>query len=522
MAMASSLSAKSHEEPPVKRARVDAAAASAAASAVAEPPPTPGKSLAVLFDVGSSSIRAAVYALPPSSDGSPAHGAATADSADHGAALSMPIKIEGTQAKYGATRMLDTKGYGDASNVLAACEAVLDECLEKLKVARAASEVVAGLASTSIDVDERLAELSLPSSREVCTTLQAGSKIEAVGFASAAMTLVGVDASGAPVTPVYSYARKDDAAESHVEGLRERITKDFGAGAVEALYQETGAPLHSAYAPALFEQLSVDSPELLSKVRRILPTREAAGGRRRPLEAAVGMLSAAAHARPSAPNRPSGCEVCAKRRLYSLQPATFIPSHNPKVHKWQTITSFVLAQWCGVPAAPVSTSDASWTGLLDVRRGCWSKTLVDALDCGAALPELRDYSHGNALQADASGEISGGEGGGGGGGGGAPLVLDGEHAARWPDVAKVPLYLAVGDGAAANLGSKVSGCLLRGYPRLSVTVLVFCSYFPPPPTPHKQTKEHGAVKHLPLFTTVYHRLPLFTTFYHCYHRLPTS
>lgn len=270
--MASSLSAKSHDEPPVKRARVDAPSAPASAAAGPPPTPTPGKTLAVLFDVGSSSIRAAVYALPPSRGGGEADGDADGDGDGDGAAaadaaaLSMPIKIEGTQAKYGATRMLDTKGYGDASNVLAACEAVLDECLAKLKVVRAASEVVAGLAPTSIDADERLAELSLPSSREVCTTLQAGSAIEAVGFASAAMTLVGVDASGAPVTPVYSYARKDDAAEGHVEGLRARIQKEFGDGAVEALYQETGAPLHSAYAPALLEQLSVDSPELLSKV----------------------------------------------------------------------------------------------------------------------------------------------------------------------------------------------------------------------------------------------------------------
>src|SRR5579884_1252109 len=61
-------------------------------------------------------------------------------------------------------------------------------------------------------------------------------EIAAVGMASLAATLVGVDAAGHPVTPIYAYSDARPAAD--VRGLRARL--DEGA-----VHQRTGARLHT-------------------------------------------------------------------------------------------------------------------------------------------------------------------------------------------------------------------------------------------------------------------------------------
>lgn len=79
---------------------------------------------------------------------------------------------------------------------------------------------------------------------------------------------------------------------------------------------------------------------------------------------------------------------------------------------------------------------ASWTGMLDYRRLAWCKELLlPLLPClkgGATLPPLADYCETHEL-----GHVTG------------------HYAERWPELASARLFLGVGDGACANLGS---GC----------------------------------------------------------------
>ena len=53
-----------------------------------------------------------------------------------------------------------------------------------------------------------------------------------------------------------------------------------------------------------------------------------------------------------------------------------------KVTKWQTISSYLAARFAQVPWAPVSYSEASWTGMLNWRKLVWEDAIV------AALPTL--------------------------------------------------------------------------------------------------------------------------------------
>lgn len=64
--------------------------------------------------------------------------------------------------------------------------------------------------------------------------------IRAVGTAALVSNLLGVDASGQPVTPVYTYA--DMRGAEDVAVLREKID-------VAAAHERTGCPLHSTYYP---------------------------------------------------------------------------------------------------------------------------------------------------------------------------------------------------------------------------------------------------------------------------------
>ncbi|MBC8163169.1 MAG: gluconokinase [Roseiflexaceae bacterium] len=80
----------------------------------------------------------------------------------------------------------------------------------------------------------------------------------------------------------------------------------------------------------------------------------------------------------------------------------------------------------------ISTSVASWTGLLDRRTLAWDIPLLDHL--GVAHVQLGQL-------VDANEPLRG---------------LRGEFQTRWPALAAVPWFPAIGDGAAANIGS---GCV---------------------------------------------------------------
>jgi len=97
--------------------------------------------------------------------------------------------------------------------------------------------------------------------------------------------------------------------------------------------------------------------------------------------------------------------------------------------RWISIGEYLEWKLFGEPA--VSYSVASWTGLLDRRRKVWDEALL------AALPvKIEQLSPLSDLNVPRRG-------------------LRRSFAGRWPALRKVPWFPAVGDGAAANVGS---GC----------------------------------------------------------------
>lgn len=97
------------------------------------------------------------------------------------------------------------------------------------------------------------------------------------------------------------------------------------------MYQQTGAPIHSAYALAQLRVLYSD---------------------------------------------PSLVQMC------------------QSIHRWQTIASVCLSRWTGQISLPISFSEASWTGLLNHRLCEYEQDVLDLLPdaCGQTLPELADFN----------------------------------------------------------------------------------------------------------------------------------
>eukprot|EP00947_MAST-08B_sp_MAST-8B-sp1_P000637 g637.t1 len=135
--------------------------------------------------------------------------------------------------------------------------------------------------------------------------------VKAVAFDCFAMSLLGVDATGEPVTPVFTYADRHQGTAAQVRRLRADLAK---TGQVEELHQRTGAPLHTSYAAG---------------------------------------------------------QLC---RLAAEDAATMA-----RVAKWQTFSSFCLARWTGKPFLPISYSEASWTGLMNVANLTWDDLMLDHL-----------------------------------------------------------------------------------------------------------------------------------------------
>ena len=177
-------------------------------------------------------------------------------------------------------------------------------------------------------------------------------EIRAVATATMWHGLLGIDADGGPVTPVYSYA--DARAAPYATELRERLDE-------RAIHARTGCRLHSSYWPAKLAWLRATQPDRFDRV------------------------------------------------------AT-----------WISPGEFVQRRLLGDITASVSMASA--TGLL-VQETCeWDEELAAELGVEGKLPAIGDAPR---------------EG----------LAL--EWAERWPKLAKLPWYPAVGDGATSNLGA---GC----------------------------------------------------------------
>lgn len=181
----------------------------------------------------------------------------------------------------------------------------------------------------------------------------AASTIQAVGMATFAGNLMGIDAYDQPLTPLFTYA--DTRAQHDLEVLRPVYE-------ASDTHQRTGCPHHTAYFPSLLAWLRRTDPDLYESVQQ-----------------------------------------------------------------WTDLGSYLYRQWFG-RVAPTSYSCASWTGLFNRYTLQWDATWLAALHLPPEnLSPLADFD--------------------------APMVgLSSAYGTRWPQVADTPFFLAIGDGAAANVG----------------------------------------------------------------------
>ncbi len=91
--------------------------------------------------------------------------------------------------------------------------------------------------------------------------LRPGARFAAVAWTSFAMSWLGVDRAGRPVTPVYTYS--DASSAPFADTLREELKQQNG---LEDSWQRTGTPIHTAYAPAQLLRLASEEPQRLSQV----------------------------------------------------------------------------------------------------------------------------------------------------------------------------------------------------------------------------------------------------------------
>jgi gluconokinase len=177
-------------------------------------------------------------------------------------------------------------------------------------------------------------------------------EIAAVGTSCFWHSLLGLDAAGTPVTPLFTWADARSGADA--AALRRRLDAD-------SMHARTGCLLHPSYWPAKLAWLGRTDPSTFERVAR-----------------------------------------------------------------WCSFAEYADLRLSG--EARVSFSMASGTGLLDVHRLDWEGELLAALGVrGSTLSPLVDREEANA-------------------------ALNDDYAARWPDLAAVPWFPALGDGACANVG----------------------------------------------------------------------
>jgi gluconokinase len=207
----------------------------------------------------------------------------------------------------------------------------------------------------SVDAD-MLVDLVAQSIDEVLAAAgPLASYIKAVATDTFWHTLLGVDASGLPLTPLLTW--EDTRPGSAAAELRTQLDED-------AIHKRTGARIHASYWPAKLRWLSTEQPELFKQTAQ-----------------------------------------------------------------WLSFGEYLHRRFLG--RSVCSLSMASGTGMLVTRTHSWDEHLQEVLGVRhEQLPQLGD------LQDSIRG-------------------LKPKFAARWPVLQDIPWFPAVGDGAAANVGS---GC----------------------------------------------------------------
>jgi len=261
------------------------------------------------------------------------------------------------------------------------------------------------LDAVDCSVDEVLAKLG-ERSRDQLQNFR-DFRVEAVGFSTFVMNMVAVDDTGELVALFGGNSTDRDKTTNHPEtnGAAtptttisvsyacntpevnkecQRLRQELGQEELDKLYQATGAPLHSAYALA---QLRV---------------------------------------------------------LYETLDRTN-PQTAQKIRKWQSLAGYCASKWTGRPHFPISYSEASWTGLLNVCDCTYETSALNLLppECRAALPELADITqYRSGIPRFHSTEHHGGN------------KKTNPYWEKWPQLRATKIFPGIGDGACANVGSK--------------------------------------------------------------------
>lgn len=195
----------------------------------------------------------------------------------------------------------------------------------------------------------------------------AGDKAAQIKFVTASSfwhSLVGIDANGAPVTPVYGWA--DTRSAGFVDVLR-------GAFDETAVHNRTGCRFHPSYWTAKLLWLKAEQPEIFHRV-----------------------------------------------------------------DKWLSFSDFLAFKFFG--ANVTSVSQASGTGMFNIRQNEWDAELLEFLEVDIEkLPRPADD--------------------------GETFQLNSTWQNRWQNLAAAKWFLAIGDGAANNVGA---GCVTQGKAALMI------------------------------------------------------
>lgn len=140
-------------------------------------------------------------------------------------------------------------------------------------------------------------------------------------------------------------------------------------------------------------------------------------------------------------HHPCYATVHLKQYYYDFFDNTKKDTDMKEVHRWTTICSFILGIWTGIGInCPVSYSEVSWWGLLSLSsvddegltEPSWDTAAVQRLHEKfpiQSLPPIIDFDE--FLE-----------------------TIRGKYLLQWPELKDCTLYLGIGDGAAANIGSE--------------------------------------------------------------------
>ncbi|OEU22851.1 actin-like ATPase domain-containing protein [Fragilariopsis cylindrus CCMP1102] len=238
-----------------------------------------------------------------------------------------------------------------------------------------------------------------------------GFRIEAVGFSTFVMNLIAMTNHTTTITPAASISYACNAPEVNREC--QRIRQQLGPDELDRLYEATGAPLHSAYA---LPQLRV----LYNNKKNVnnVNSRDDSNG-----------------------------DSTSKQQQQQQQ-------HHSHGYRWQSIAGYCLSRWSGRQKhLPISYSEASWTGLLNVRDCVYDESALQLLPskCRETLPELADFSEyvygiqehiitNNTNDVDDDDDDV--------------MLVKNPYWTRFVELRETKFFLGIGDGACANIGSK--------------------------------------------------------------------